>query len=264
MTFQPVIPFSGMAGWAFLQRTQESQQAALERSPVIQRDTAYFAENIGSIKTAKDLVNDFRLLTVALGAFGLDADIGNKFFIQKVLEDGTLNPEALGNKLSDKRYLEFSKAFGFGDFDTPNTQLSDFPGKILEAYKTRKFEIAVGEQAPDLRLALSLERDLEKVMGRETTPDGMWYSIMGNPPLRQVFETALGLPASFGIINLDLQLSGFRDRAQAIFGNSEVAQFSDPEKMEELSRLFLVRSQINEGNAAMSSGAIALILLRNL
>lgn len=264
MSFQPVIPFGGMAGWAFLQRTQASQQDAFETSPAIQRDTDYFAANIGKIKTAEDLVKDFRLLKVALGAFGLEADIGNKFFIQRVLEDGTLDPEALGNKLADKRYLELSKAFGFGDFDTPNTQLSDFPGKILETYKTQQFEIAVGEQNADMRSSLSLERELGAVLDKTTTPDGMWFSIMGNPPLRQVFETALGLPASFGALDLDLQLTGFRDKAQAVFGNGEIAQFSNPEKMEELNRLFLVRSQIAAASAGMSSGAIALTLLQNL
>ena len=263
MSFQPVIPFGGMAGWAFLERTRATQQEAFDNAPEVQRDTDYFAENIGSVTSAEELVSDFRLLKVALGAFGLDEDIGNKFFIQKVLEDGTLDSDALANKMSDKRYLEMSKAFGFGDFSTPNTQLSDFPDKILSAYKTRQFEVAVGEQDSDLRLSLSLERDLSAIVGKATTDDGRWFSIMGNPPLRKVFETALGLPTSFGALDLDLQLSGFRERAEAVFGDGEVAQFSNPEKMDELNRVFLVRSQINAGSAFLSSSSIALTLLQN-
>ncbi len=264
MSFQPVIPFGGMAGWAFLERTRASQQETFDNAPEIQRDTDYFAENIGSVTSAEELVSDYRLLKVALGAFGLDEDIGNKFFIQKILEDGTFDPDALANKMSDKRYLEMSKAFGFGDFSTPNTQLSDFPDKILDAYRTRQFEVAVGEQDSDLRLSLSLERDLSAIVEKTTTDDGRWFSVMGNPPLRKVFETALGLPASFGTLDLDLQLAGFRERAQAVFGDGEVAQFSDPEKMDELNRMFLVRSQINAGTAYLSSSSIALTLLQNL
>ncbi|HGG06583.1 MAG TPA: DUF1217 domain-containing protein [Aliiroseovarius sp.] len=264
MNFQPVIPFGGMAGWAFLQRTQESQQAAFAASPVVQRDTEYFAENIGKIDTAEELVSDFRLLKVALGAFGLDDDIGNKFFIQKILEDGSIDPDALANKMSDKRYLEFTKAFGFGDFSTPNTKLSDFANTTLEAYRTRQFEVAVGDRDSDLRLSLGLERDLGTVVDLTTTDDGRWFTIMGNPPLRKIFETALGLPASFGTLDLDLQLTGFRDKAKAVFGNGEISQFEDPEKLEELNRLFLVRAQLNTGSAGMSSGAIALTLLQNI
>ncbi len=78
MTFQPVVPLGGYAGWAFLNRTQTAQQSAFDESATIVRQTSYFEENIGNITTAEDLVNDRRLLEVALGAFGLDEDINNK------------------------------------------------------------------------------------------------------------------------------------------------------------------------------------------
>ncbi len=263
MSFQPVIPFGGMAGWAFLERTRASQQTAFDNTPEVQRDTDYFAENIGSVTSAEDLVKDFRLLKVALGAFGLDEDIGNKFFIQKILEDGAIAPDALANKMSDKRYLELTKAFGFGDFATPNTQLSDFPEKILSAFKNRQFEIAVGEQDSDLRLSLSLKRDLGSILEKTSTDAGMWFSVMGNRPLREVFEKALGLPTSFGTLDLDLQLAGFRERAQVVFGDSKLSQFSEPKKMDELNRMFLVRSQITNGGGFLSSNSIALTLLEN-
>ena len=136
MTYQPVVPVGGYAGWVFLNRTMDTQQAAFNSSAAIQRDVDYFKENIGEISSAEALVNDRRLLSVALGAFGLDDDINNKYFIQKVLDDGTLDDDALANKLSDKRYFEFSKAFGFGDFDTPNTVLSEFPDDIVNEYWT--------------------------------------------------------------------------------------------------------------------------------
>jgi len=130
MTFQPIVPLSGFAGWSFLQRTLENQQSAFNASQTLQRDTEYFKENIGNITSAEDLVADRRLLGVALGAFNLGEDINNKFFVQKILADGTLDPDALSNKLADSRYQDFAKAFGFGDFDIPNTQLSTFPDEI--------------------------------------------------------------------------------------------------------------------------------------
>ncbi|WP_432448404.1 DUF1217 domain-containing protein [Aliiroseovarius marinus] len=230
----------------------------------MQRDTNYFVENIGKIQTAEELVGDYRLLKVALGAYGLDDDIGNRFFVQKVLEDGTLDTDDLANKLSDKRYLEMAQDFGFGDFDIPSTQLSDFGAKTVEAYKERQFEIAVGEQSQDLRLAMSLDRDLGEILKKSSSDETKWFSMMGNPPLRSVFETALGLPSSFGTLDLDQQLEEFRNKSEQYFGSSEIDQFSDPEKREELNRLFLVRSQIANGTASMSGGAIALTLLQNI
>ncbi|NDW54580.1 DUF1217 domain-containing protein [Aliiroseovarius sp. PrR006] len=264
MSFQPVIPFSGAAGWAFLQRTKDVQQSAFESGAVLHRDVQYFKDNIGDITTAEQLVGDRRLLTVALGAYGLSDDINNTYFIRKVLEDGTLSSDALANKLSDTRYFELAKDFGFGDYNIPRTQISDFGTKTVAAYKERQFEVAVGNQDHDMRLAMSLERDLGNIIGKSTSDAGKWYSVMGNPPLRQVFETALGLPSSFGTIDIDKQLEVFQEKSERYFGSPAVDQFSDPDRLEELTRLFLARSQIAQGTAALSSNSIALTLLQNV
>jgi len=265
MTYVPVIPIGGNAGWAFLNRTRETQQAAFDNSTAISRNVEYFEANVAKVGSAEDLVNDRRLLQVALGAFGLDEDINSKFFIRKVLEDGTIDPGALANRLSDKRYLEFSKAFGFGDFGTPRTVLSDFPQEITSAYKIKQFEIAVGDQDPNMRLALGLDSALSALAERDTTPDGRWFSVMGEPPVRAVFERALGLPEATGALDLGLQLTMFRDRASARFGDGEIAQFADPAKREELVRLFLARAQLDSAAAfaSTSPGSAALTLLQS-
>ncbi|MBS9717730.1 DUF1217 domain-containing protein [Pseudohalocynthiibacter aestuariivivens] len=263
MNFQPVLPLSGYPGWLFLNRTLETQQTAHDNTQQIKRETAYFEKNIGRIQTAEALVQDRTLLKVALGAFGLDDDIGNKFFIRKVLEDGTLERSALSNRLADKRYFEFSKAFGFGDFSTPNTQLSDFGARIAEAYKERQFEVAVGDQDENMRLALGAQRELDALTKRDISDNAMWFTVMGNAPLRNVFETALGLPSSFGSLDLDKQLEVFRDRAERQFGAKNIAQFADPEKQEELVRNFLIRADIQNQNISILGGQTALALLES-
>ncbi|MDA5095101.1 DUF1217 domain-containing protein [Aliiroseovarius sp. KMU-50] len=214
------------------------------------------------MSSAEELVDDFRLLKVALGAYGLDADIGNKFYIKKVLEDGTFDSGDLANKLSDKRYYEMAKDFGFGDLGIPGTKISTFGEKTTDAYLERQFEVAVGDQSEEMRLSLSLERDLGGVLSKSISDDGKWFSIMGNPPLRKVFETALGLPSSIGTLDIDQQLTMLKDKTETYFGSEKIDQFSDPDKMEELNRLFLIRSQTALGNAGMSSATIALTLLQ--
>ena len=69
MTYTPVIPATGYAGWALLKRTLAKQTDSFVKSPEIKRDEDYFRANIGKITTAEDLVKDRRLLNVALGAF---------------------------------------------------------------------------------------------------------------------------------------------------------------------------------------------------
>jgi hypothetical protein len=81
VNFQPLVPISGYSGWRFLERTLDQQQAAFDESQPIKRVTDKFRDEIGKVLKAEDLINDRDLLSVALGAFGLEADIENKFFI---------------------------------------------------------------------------------------------------------------------------------------------------------------------------------------
>jgi hypothetical protein len=262
MSFQPIAPFGGLAGWAFLQRTSAAQQEALAQSAPVKRDTDYFRDNIASITSAEQLVEDPQLLRVALGAFGLQDDSQNKFFIQKVLSDGTLDDAALANKLSDSRYKELSEAFGFGDFDVPRTALSTFPDEIINAFEARSFEVAIGEADQNLRLAMTLERELTDLAARDVSDNTKWFNVLGNPPLREVFETAFNLPSGFANLDIDKQLETIKDYADRRLGSSEISQFTDPAQRERLTENFLLSAQLGQ-NSASGSGSIALTLLQS-
>lgn len=260
MTFQPFVPTGGLAGWRFLQNTIETQKAAYGSSAVVQRDLDYFAENISSVETAEDLVSDYRLLSVALNAFGLGDDINNKFLIRKVLEEGTIEPEALSNRLSDKRYRELSKAFGFGDFPMPNTVLSDFPDRIAGLYTDRSFEQALGQTNNAMRLALNAEREMGAVGSDETSNRTKWFTIMGTPPLRSVMEGALNLPASFATLELDRQLEVFMDRSEQTFGTSDVAELAQPDLLGRiLDRYTAIAGLSSQGGPSVTSPALFLL-----
>lgn len=260
--FVPAVPLGGLSGWAFLSRTRDAQSEAFAAAPSEARLTAYFRETIAQVTSAAQLVEDRQLLTVALGAFGLEADIDSRAFIREVLDGGTLNGDGLANRLADSRYERLSAAFGFGDFDVPRTQLSDFADEIVTRYEARAFEAAVGSQNNSLRLALNLEGGLADVLDAQSTQDGRWFALMGDPPLRQVVEVALGLPTSFGSADLDRQLEEFKDRASRLFGSGGVETLAEPENRERLIQLFLVRQDAQSGTG-VSPGAVALALLQS-
>jgi Protein of unknown function (DUF1217) len=259
MSFSPVLIGTGYAGWSFLKRTLTSQQASFAKDAQVKRDEDYFRANIGKVKTADQLVGDRRLLKVALGAFGLDADIDSKAFIKKVLTDGTLTTDALANKMADKQYLAFSAAFGFGDFKTPRTALSTFPDEILTAYASRSFETAVGEQDGDMRLALNALRELPALAARKNSDDTKWYSIIGNTPMRTVVQAALGLPSSTANLDIDQQVAMFKSRAQSVLGSSAASQFTDTSKVETLIRRYLVKTQADQVAASTTGAAVNML-----
>lgn len=262
MSFQPVVPLTGYTGWRFLERTLDAQQTAFAESQPVARATDYFRDNISKVTSAADLVADRQLLSVALGAFGLEDDINNQFFIRTILEEGTIVDDALANRLADTRYAEFSRAFGFGDTAVPRTVLSDFADEIIGKYETAKFARAVGDQNNDLRLALNVGEGLDAVLEQTSTNVGRWFSIMGNPPLREVFQTALGLPSSIASIDLDQQREIFEERATAVLGSGEVGDLTDPDQQEKLIRLYLVRSEAAQ-ISGFSGASTALTLLQS-
>lgn len=263
MSFQPVLPFSGYAGWAFLKRNMAGQQAALQATTQSKRDETYFRENIGKISSAAELVEDRRLLSVALTAFGLEGDIKNKAFIRKVLEEGTLTTGSLANRLANKQYQKLSAAFGF-DLAVPRSKISTFADKILPQYSTLKFETAVGEQNNSYRIALNAERELTKLAAGTANEDVKWFTILGSPPLREAFQTALGLPSTFAAIDLDRQLSMIKAKSAATFGSDSVSQFTDPAKLEKLVRSYIVRTEVASISTNTNAGSLALQLLSGL
>lgn len=262
MSFQPIIPMSGLGGWTFLNATRDSQNDAFEQSPRISRDTAYFEAKIGEISSAEQLVSDRRLLRIALGAFGLQDDLDNRFLIRRILEGGVAQEDALANKLADERYKALSETFGFGDGGAPATIRQGFGTEVTARYRQVSFEVAVGNQDESLRLALNAERELAEIATeRSNSENALWFRIMGTPPLRRVFEVALGLPQSFAQLDLDRQLEELKARSESQLGITQLKDFADPEVLEGLVERYLLRDQV-AGMQAQSSNSIALSLLQ--
>lgn len=261
MSFQPIVPAGGLLGWSFLNATMESQRQAFDSGARITSDTAYFQTRIAEISTAEELVADRRLLRVALGAFGLQDDIDSRFLIRKVLEGGTAEPGALANRLSDARYKDLANAFGFAGPGTPGTQAPGFGAQIVAQYRDRAFEVAVGENDQSLRLAMNADRELAELAAQDNGSDAGWFRILGTPPLREVFETALGLPPGFAQLDIDRQLAVFKERAASRLGFEEISDLAESDKRNDVIQRFLLQEQI--GNIAVQSpGAIALTLLQ--
>ena len=260
MSFQPVVPFGGLSGWSFLERTRARQEAAFQQSPAISRRAADFEARITSVKSPQDLVSDRALLQVALGAFGLDADIGNRFFIRKVLEEGTTERTALANRLSDKRYLAMAEAFGFGDRPGGNVARPGFGAEIVAQFRERQFEVAVGEADPNMRLALGIGREMASIAERPMSNDGRWFAMMASPPLRTVFERALRLPPETGRIDIDRQLATFKERAMRQFGTSDFASLATADNEARIRQRFLAAPESN-GLPTTARGSSALALL---
>lgn len=260
MTFTPAVPLGGLAGYRFLETTQTAQRASFDQSPSLQRQIAYFSENIKNVETPADLVADRQLLEVSMVAFGLGDDLYKKAFIEKVLEEGTIDSGSLANRLVDRRYTEFAEAFGFDNPLVDNTKLDTFRDNIIGKFLDQNYEIAVGEQDPSLRLALYFKREGADIS--EAGGDTGWFALMGDTASRTVLTTALNIPTEVASLDIDTQLELFQDRAKSVLGIDDPAQLSDPEVMDKLISRYLIIDEATNGSSAGSAGSTALTLLQ--
>ncbi len=260
--YQPALPLGGIAGWRFLERTEAVQRAAFDRSAEMSRDVAHFRDKIFTVTTAEELVADRRLLKVALGAFGLEAEIGKTAFLRRILAEGSENPDALANRFVDPRYRDLARAFGFGDAGGARTMELGFAGRITDLYRTRQFEVAVGTQDPDLRLALGFRREIAALAAGPENATTKWYRVLGSTPLRTVLESAYGLPSEFATLDIDRQVEVMRDKTRALTGQEGVEAFADSAQVEATLNRFLVRREAETGPGPGTPGMAALTILR--
>ncbi|MDT8345247.1 MAG: DUF1217 domain-containing protein [Thermohalobaculum sp.] len=260
MPFPPAIPAGGLVGFRFLTRTFEAQFAQFSRSPDIEREVQDFIARAGEIASAEELVQDTRLLRVALGAFGLEDEIGKRAFIRRILEQGTTEPEAFANRLANPVWREFSAALGFGDLGSTLGSES-VRRDLAQQFRVRQFERSVGEVDVDLRLALNFKREIGQFAAGSGSDAAIWFRILGSPPVRQVIEGVFALPGSFGQLDLDAQREILESRAQRLFGDSSPRVFADPAVADRAVQRFLLNAQIAAGAVNASPGSTALTLL---
>ena len=102
-------------------------QRSLDRvaaDPVTKREAEYYKSHIGQVKSVDEFLDDYRLYSYAMKAYGLEDQIYSKALMKKVLESDLNDTKSFANKLSDDRYREFAKAFSFPAASKADTTLS--------------------------------------------------------------------------------------------------------------------------------------------
>lgn len=251
------VGLGGLAGWRVLQRMEARQVEATAKDPVVQRAAAYFRDNLSTRTTTDALVGDYKMLQVALGAFGLDTDIANKAFIRKVLDSDLGDRASLANRLGDKRYLKFAEAFkNIGNAASTGQAITD-------AYVQRQFEKRVGEGNESYRLALNARNEMKAFTTRTSSDKTMWYEVLGNKALRTVFEGALGMNSSIANLPIDRQLEMFVSASERVLGSSSFSEIGTSEKIDKLVTRYLALSQIQTSTTSTRySAALSLLSQR--
>ena len=218
-----------------------SLQAAAGK-PQVARETAYYLENIEKVKSIDDFLGDDRIFTYAMKAFGLQDMVYAKAFVRKVLTEGVADSESFANKLADKRFREFAATFDFERFGATTTIFDSTRQGTVDRYVRQTLEEDAGGTDQGVQLALYFERRAKDL----TTP----LAILADAAILKVIQTALNLPASMSLLDLDRQ-------AALISARLDVEDFKDPAKLAEFVKRFTHLWEVsNPNNAATATPAL--------
>jgi Protein of unknown function (DUF1217) len=197
--------------------------ASTAAEPTVTQQTNYFLANIGKVRSANDLINNSRLYTYVMKAFGLSDMMNAKGLIRKVLEGGVSNPHSLANTLNDPRYKALATAFNFASTGASTTSSATLQQTTVNNYVEQTLETNVGQQNQGTQEALYFQRMAPSITSA--------YSILGDKTLLKVVQTALGLPVSMSQVNIDVQ-------AKMITGQLKIADLQNPAKLQKFIERF--------------------------
>ena len=205
-------------------------QAMTAAEPAVKTATAYYEANIGSVKSIQDLVDNYRLLSYALDAFGLGDQINAKGLITKVLEGGVSNPKSLANTLGDSRWKAFATAFNFASGASPSSTRA--VQATTSDYVEQQLESDQGAQDVGVQLALYFQRVAPTVTSK--------YGILADSNLLQVAATIMGISPTAAA---DLQ-------PQTLSELMPLSDLQDPAKLKQLTERFTAMYDYTYGPAS--------------
>jgi uncharacterized protein DUF1217 len=208
--------------------------------------TKYYKDNIGSIKSVDDFMNNDRVYRYAMKSFGLEDMTYAKAMVKKVLTEGVDDKNALANTLSDKRFLALAQAFDFKTYGDQTTTRAAVTTGAVDSYVRQTMESEQGEQNEGVELALYFSRKASSI----DSP----YDILADKSLIKVAQTALGLSEYTSYQDVDTQ-------AKTLSKLIDFTDFQDPAKVQKFLAKFTAMYDAANPSASTSGSAAPSILL---
>ena len=205
-----------------IQNNLARYQKMVASEPAVKTATQYYAANIGKVKSISDFVNNYRLLSYALTAYGLGDQINNKALVTKVLQGGYTSSRALANTLSNPNWAKFAKAFDFVGSGASSVSTASAVSATETNYNEQKLESQEGQQDVGVQLALYFNRVAPTIKSA--------YSVLGDKNLLEAFQTIFGVTINTNG-NIDTN-------AKIISKLMPISDLTNPTKLKQLTARF--------------------------
>ena len=235
---------STLADYMMIANNQDRYQTLTANEPMVKAQTEYYQANIANVKTPSDLVNNYRLFSYVMTAYGLGDMISyGKGEIQKIMEEGTSDGSSLVYKLNNPQIMALAQTFDFQTNGTDTTQMDPAKNGVVNSYYEQTLESDQGQTNPGVQMALHFQAHASDITSA--------YNILADKSLLNVVETALGISQYISYEDIDTQ-------AKLITGDLQnagyaISDFQDPAKVQKFVERFSVMYDASGANTSLSS-----------
>lgn len=210
---------------ALAEKNKTKSIAATAKQPQVARDIAAFLAAVGAAKDPATLLKNPAAMKVLLTANALGDQISYSALASKALLSDTSNTKSLANQLTDTRWKSAAQTYDFYHKGLSVLQDPKVLSTIADGYAEITWRKSLDATTPGLSNALSF-RD---IAGTITSA----IQILGDPTMRTVVTTALGIPKEIAFQTLAAQ-------ERAITSKVDITKFNDPKFVENFTKRYLL------------------------
>lgn len=207
----------------FIARDMKVSLRRVSEQTLVQRDTQYYKENIGNVTSVDAFLDDYRLYSYAMKAYGLEEMTDSVAFMRKILESDLSDGNSFANKLSDERYRDFARVFNFSDataISQTEAQLDELIGlyntSIADLGATQKEETRYYNVMIDKLTSVDQLLNNDRLRAYVFTAFGIDESTYSRQTIRSILSSNSGDPDSYENTVLSPRLSELQTaRAEA-------------------------------------------------
>ena len=203
--------------------------------PAVQHATAAFTKAVTSAKSVAQLLANPAVMNVLLTANGMSDQIGYTALATKVLTSNLSDPNSLANTLTDTRWKTLAQTYGFATNGLKAIQSPTAIAAIVKGYAQVTWQTTQDAVTPGLSNALAFKTSASTI----TSVD----QILGDPTMRTVVTTALGIPEQIAFQSINAQ-------EKAISSQLNITQFQDPKFVESFVQRYLIANSASSSSSS--------------
>ena len=232
-----------IAALASAETNETKDVAATAAQPTVQRDIAAFTKAVQGATSVSSLLANPTVLKVLLAANGLSGQEQYPALAQKALTSDPSNTSSLANQLSstNSAWLSTAKTYQFATQGLAVIRQPSVISTITNAYAEFTWRQGLDQTTPGLSNALTFRAEAGSITSA--------LQILGDPVMRDVVTTALGLPLQIALQPIDTQ-------EQAITSRMDVTQFKSVSFTDQFVKRYLLAKASSSGNTTSGSSLV--------